>query len=124
MNSTFGETPGSRKREGRPTALIHPDDAAKLGVTTGAIVTLGNRRGQIQIHARLFDGLQPGSIVVESIWPNSDFIGGLGVNALTSDDPGFPNGGAVFHDSAIWMKPSASVEEDEETAGEKVLEAV
>lgn len=124
LNSTFGETPSSRKREGRPTALIHPDDAAKLGVTTGAIVTLGNRRGQIQIHAKLFDGLQPGSIVVESIWPNSDFIGGLGVNALTSDDPGFPNGGAVFHDSAIWVKPSASVEEDEEAAGEKVLEAV
>jgi len=124
LNSTFGETPGSRKREGRPTALIHPDDAAKFGITTGAIVTLGNRRGQIQIHAKLFDGLQPGSIVVESIWPNSDFIGGLGVNALTSDDPGFPNGGAVFHDSAIWLKPYASVEEDEEAVGEKVLEAV
>lgn len=124
LNSTFGETPGSRKREGRPTALIHPDDAAKLGVATGAIVTLGNRRGQIQIHAKLFDGLQRGSIVVESIWPNSDFIGGLGVNALTSDDPGFPNGGAVFHDSAIWVKPNASVEGDEEAVGEEVLEAV
>jgi len=124
LNSTFAETPTSRKREGRPTALIHPEDAAELGIVTGAIVSRGNRRGQIQIHANLFDGLQRGSIVVESIWPNSDFAGGLGVNALTSDEPGFPNGGAVFHDSAIWVRPSATLAEDEETVGEKVLEAV
>ena len=122
LNSTFGETPTSRKREGRPTALIHPDDASALGVTTGAIVTLGNRRGQIQIHAKLFTGLQRGSIVVESIWPNSDFIGGLGVNALTSDDAGFPNGGAVFHDSAIWVRPTESVAGDEAMTEDLVLE--
>ena len=35
LNTSFTETPRSRKREGRPTALIHPDDAARLGIAEG-----------------------------------------------------------------------------------------
>ncbi len=105
LNSTFTETPSSRKREGRPTALIHTQDAAALGLADGDIVTLGNRRGRVRIHARVFDGLRPGVVVVESIWPNADFVDAIGINALVGDDPAPPNGGAVFHDSAVWIRP-------------------
>ena len=35
LNTTFTETPSSRAREVRPTALVHPEDAARLGVTDG-----------------------------------------------------------------------------------------
>jgi anaerobic selenocysteine-containing dehydrogenase len=104
LNTSFTETPGSRKREGRPTALVHPDDAARLGITEGGRVTLGNARGAVTVHARLAAGLQPGVVVVESVWPNADFAGGVGINALTSDAPAAPNGGAVFHDTAVWMR--------------------
>jgi anaerobic selenocysteine-containing dehydrogenase len=104
LNTTFTETPGSRKREQRPTALIHPADCEQLGIASGDRVKLGNRRGEIVVHAKAFDGLQRGVLVVESIWPNSDFETGVGVNALIGADPGPPNGGAVFHDSAVWVK--------------------
>ena len=104
LNTSFTETPGSRKREGRPTALVHPDDAARLGITEGGRVTLGNARGTVTVHARLAAGSQPGVIVVESVWPNADFADGVGINALTSDAPAAPNGGAVFHDTAVWMR--------------------
>ena len=57
------------------------------------------------VHAKLFDGVQPGVVVCEGIWPNSAFEGGIGINALTSADPGLPNGGAVYHDTAIWIRP-------------------
>ena len=57
------------------------------------------------VHAKAFDGLQRGVVVVESIWPNRDFVEGIGINALTSADPGPPLGGAVFHDTAIWIRP-------------------
>ncbi|HJS30873.1 MAG TPA: molybdopterin oxidoreductase family protein [Alphaproteobacteria bacterium] len=107
LNSTFTETPTSRKREVRPSALIHPNDAERLGIADGALVELGNRRGAIRVHARIFDGLQPGVLVVESIWPNRDFADGMGVNALTGDDPAPPAGGAVFHDTAVWVRPAA-----------------
>ena len=93
LNTSFTETPGSRRREGRPTVLVHPEDAARLGVTDGGRVRLGNARGSVVLHARLFDGVLPGVIVAESVWPNDAFEGGIGINALTSDDPAPPLGG-------------------------------
>jgi anaerobic selenocysteine-containing dehydrogenase len=104
LNTTFTETPSSRKREERPGALIHPQDCARLGIASGDRIVIGNRRGQVRLHAKTFDGLQPGVIVVESIWPNSDFEGGVGINALISAESGRPNGGAVFHDTAVWVR--------------------
>ena len=104
LNSTFTETPTSKKREQRPTVLIHPDDCAQLGIATGDRVELGNARNTIVVHAKTFDGVQRGVIVLESIWPNSAFEGGIGVNSLIGADSGAPNGGAAFHDSAVWIK--------------------
>ena len=104
LNTSFTETPGSRKREGRPTALVHPTDAAALGIVEGGRVALGNARGTVTVHVRLAAGAQPGVVVVESVWPNADFADGVGINALTSDAPAAPNGGAVFHDTAVWIR--------------------
>ncbi|MEI9983577.1 MAG: molybdopterin dinucleotide binding domain-containing protein [Aliidongia sp.] len=105
LNSTFTETPSSRAREIRPTVLIHPDDLAALGCGDGARLRLGNERGTVLLHAKPFDGVQRGVVVVESIWPNAAFEEGIGINALTSAEPGPPAGGAVFHDTAIWIRP-------------------
>jgi anaerobic selenocysteine-containing dehydrogenase len=104
LNSSFSETPTSRARERRPTALLHPDDCAALGVADGDRVELGNERGKVVVHARPRAGQARGVVVVEGIWPNRDFEGGLGINALTSAEPGYPNGGAVFHDTAVWIR--------------------
>jgi len=46
LNSTFTETPNARKREGRPQALIAPEDGARHGITDGALMRLGNARGK------------------------------------------------------------------------------
>jgi len=106
LNSSFTEMPTSIAREKRPTALIHPEDGAALGIAEGQRVRLGNRRGTVVVHAHLFDGLQRGVTVVESIWPNTAFEEGIGINALIGADPGPPRGGAVFHDTAIWIRPA------------------
>ncbi len=108
LNTSFTETPGSQKREVRPTAMLHPDDAAALGVMPGDRLRLGNRRGELVLHATIGVGQQPGTVIVESVWPNAAFEGGIGINALTSDDPAAPNGGAVFHDTAIWVRAEAA----------------
>jgi anaerobic selenocysteine-containing dehydrogenase len=104
LNTTFTETPGSQAREKRPTALIHPDDADRLGLSDGERVALGNERGKAIVHARRFDGLQPGTVVVEGIWPNDAFEGGIGINAVVGADPIPPNGGGAFHDTAVWAR--------------------
>ena len=48
LNSSFNETPTSRTREGRPTALIHPDDMTSLGLADGDQIQMGNERGDDQ----------------------------------------------------------------------------
>ena len=108
LNTSFTETPGSRVREKRPTALVHPDDADRLGLADGDRVELGNDRGTVTVHARRFDGLVPGTVVVEGIWPSADFEGGVGINTLVGDDPIPPYGGGAFHDTAVWMRPSST----------------
>jgi anaerobic selenocysteine-containing dehydrogenase len=104
LNSTFTETPGSLAREKRPTALIHPQDCAQLGIAAGDRVALGNERGEVVVHAQPQEGQQSGVVVVEGIWPNRNFENGIGINALTSAEPGYPNGGAVFHDTAVYLR--------------------
>ncbi len=108
LNTCFTETPTSRAKEVRPKVLLHPADAARLGIAEGEHVRLGNARGEVVLPARLFGGLQPGVVVVESVWPNAAFEGGIGINALTSDDPAPPMGGAVFHDTAVWLRAVAA----------------
>ncbi len=104
LNTSFTETASSVRMEKRPLAMIHPDDLAQHEISNGDMVTLGNHRGQVHIEAKSFSGVQPGTIVVESIWPNHYFVGGVGINALVSAEPGRPNGGAVFHDTAVWVR--------------------
>jgi anaerobic selenocysteine-containing dehydrogenase len=103
LNSSFNETPSSVAREGRPTVMIHPDDAAACGIAEGDKVVLGNRRGAVRLHARLFDGLRRGVLISEGLWPNAAFEDGKGINTLTGDDAIAPFGGAAFHDNRVWI---------------------
>jgi anaerobic selenocysteine-containing dehydrogenase len=105
LNTSFNETPTSVQRQGRPTALMHSDDAAHLNIAEGAEVVLGNQRGQVSLHVSIFDGVNCGVIIVEGLHPNHAFIDGKGINTLTSADIAAPNGGAPFHDTHIWVRP-------------------
>ena len=104
LNTSFNNTPSSVAREGRPTARLHPDDLAELGLAEGDRLRLGNRQGSVVVHAKPFAGQQRKVVIVEGIWPNRAFEEGVGINALISAEPGRPNGGAVFHDTAVWIR--------------------
>ena len=104
LNSTFNEMPSSRAREGKPRAMIHPQDLARLGIADGAKIRLGNTRGVVTLHAAAFDGVLPGVVIVEAIPPNSDFEDGEGINTLTSAFQAAPFGGAAFHDNHCWIE--------------------
>jgi anaerobic selenocysteine-containing dehydrogenase len=106
LNTSFNNTPSSLTREGRPTALVHPEALAELGLGDGDRVRIGNRQGSVVVHARSFGGMQKRVVVVEGLWPNHAFEEGIGINLLTSADPGLPRGGAVFHDTSVWLGPA------------------
>ena len=78
LNSSFTETPTSIRREGRPTAMIHPGDADRLGLADGRPRDPRQRpragahpRGAVRRPAagRGDRG--------ESIWPNKAFPDGI-----------------------------------------------
>ena len=71
-------------------------------------LTIGNERGAVIVHVEPRPGQQRGVVVVEGVWPNKHFENGIGINALTSSDPGYPHGGAVFHDTAVWLRKAGA----------------
>jgi anaerobic selenocysteine-containing dehydrogenase len=104
LNSSFNQTPTSLAREGRPSVMIHPADAEAAGIAQGDKVVLGNGRGEVRLHAVLFDGVRRGVLISEGLWPNSAFEDGKGINTLTGADAVAPFGGAAFHDNRVWLR--------------------
>ena len=106
LNTTFNNVSSSIARERRPRALIHSSALANLGVLDGERVRIGNQQGSVVVHARAFDGLQRRVVIVEGNWPDHAFEEGIGINPLISAEPGLPRGGAVFHDTSVWLRPA------------------
>ncbi|MGE5271448.1 MAG: molybdopterin-dependent oxidoreductase [Thiohalocapsa sp.] len=106
LNTSFNNLASGIARGERPTALVHPATLTAVGVADGGRIRIGNRRGSVVVHARAFDGLQRRVVVVEGLWPNHAFEEGVGINLLTSADRGLPGGGAVFHDTSVWLRPA------------------
>jgi anaerobic selenocysteine-containing dehydrogenase len=106
LNTSFNNMASGIAREGRPTALVHPRALAALGIADGERIRIGNAKGSVVVHARGFNGMQPRVVIVEGLWPNHAFEEGIGINLLTSADPGLPGGGAVFHDTSVWLRPA------------------
>lgn len=106
LNSSFTETPTSAAKEGKPAAMIHPDDMLELGLSDGDRIEMGNEHGEIKLTARTFAGLQRGVVIVEAIPKNHRFEGGEGINTLTGADAPAPFGGGAFHDNHVWIRSS------------------
>jgi anaerobic selenocysteine-containing dehydrogenase len=106
LNSSFNETPSSRKREGSPTVFVHPDDLTRCRLEDGDKVKLGSARGEVTLHAKAFAGMRRGVLIAESIWPNEAFEDGKGINTLTGADQPAPAAGGAFHDNRVWLRPA------------------
>lgn len=104
LNSTFAETSTSIARERRPELMLNPDDAAELGISDGDIIEIGNRRGEVALHARIGGGTRRGVVIAEGIWPNKAHLQGEGINTLVGSDPVAPYGGAAVHDTKVWLR--------------------
>lgn len=96
LNSTFGERYEGQDGE----VMIHPQDAASLGVETGDMVTLYNDRGWHRRSARVTDATQLGLLVAEGIfWQSGSQLSG--VNDLTSQKLTDMGGGGTFHETRV-----------------------
>ncbi len=101
LNSSFGESERLRRRQGTPSVMIAPGDAARRGIGDGDRVTVESARGSARFTARVTDATRPGLVVIEGIWWHRFHPGGRGVNVLTSDRVTDMGGGPAFHSNLV-----------------------
>ena len=116
--------------KGRPrcTLLVHPDDAARLGLADGAAAEVTSRAGAVTIPVEVTDTIRPGVVSIPHGWGHDRPGARLGVagrhagvnsNVLAEDDRFDPlSGTAVLNGIPVTVGPAApapSTAEDLET---------
>ncbi|NQW93833.1 MAG: molybdopterin oxidoreductase family protein [Polaromonas sp.] len=101
LNSTFVNVKSLRAIEGEPVLEIHAEDAAKRGITNGAVVNVFNQRGSYRVKAEVSSRARPGVVNGMGIWWRKMGLDGTNVNQLTSQQLTDMGRGAVFYDCLV-----------------------
>ncbi|MFT5608084.1 MAG: anaerobic selenocysteine-containing dehydrogenase, partial [Parvicella sp.] len=104
LNTSFTQSPHSLKGEKEPGVHINPEDAQRLNIINDQQVVLGNYQGEVELKALVSERAQAGVLEARGIWPGTAFKNGMGINTLISAESPYPDGGAAFHDCAVWIK--------------------
>ncbi|OBA62668.1 molybdopterin dinucleotide-binding protein [Mycobacterium sp. 1100029.7] len=67
-NTWLHNVPALMKGKDRCTLLIHPDDAARYGVSDGDVVTVQSEAGQIKVPVEITDAIKPGVVSMPHGW--------------------------------------------------------
>ena len=62
MNSWLHNLPALAKGRNRCTLLIHPDDAARLGIESRKFARVASRVGEIEVECEVTDEMMPGVV--------------------------------------------------------------
>ncbi|MCA9683317.1 MAG: molybdopterin oxidoreductase family protein [Myxococcales bacterium] len=101
LNSTFVNVDKFTAREGRPSLLLHPEDAAARGIVDGALLQVANDRGMVRLHAVVTEEVVRGTVVAPSVWWNKLSLDGRNINTLASPGETDMGAGALFYDLAV-----------------------
>ncbi len=103
---------------GRCTALLHPDDAARLGLRDGEPVRVRSRVGEIELPAQVDDGIMPGVVSIPHGWGHgvagvgwrrAAADGGANANLLADEQLVDPlSGNAVLNGIPVTLAPVAA----------------
>ncbi|MCJ7799160.1 MAG: molybdopterin oxidoreductase family protein [Polaromonas sp.] len=104
LNSSFVNVKSLRDIEGEPLLEIHAQDADARGITSGAIVTVFNQRGEYRVKASVSARARPGVVNGLGIWWRKLGLGGTNVNQLTSQHLTDLGRGPVFYDCLVQVR--------------------
>jgi anaerobic selenocysteine-containing dehydrogenase len=103
MNTIFANRPKLAKRAGQPTVAVHPEDAARRGLTDGQTIRIFNDRGSFEAAVRVSDVVRPGvAATTKGHW--SKLTGGAGVNTTVAERDADMGRGAVYHDNRVQIE--------------------
>ncbi len=84
LNTTFSNLPGTQAMEEIGLLEMSRQDAQSRGIRDGDTVRVFNRRGQIQLKARVDGAVSPGVVAAKLNWAKLT-PGNLNINVLTSE---------------------------------------
>jgi len=104
FNSTFGAVEEQRRRMGKPSVKIHPEDAGRRGIAAGDLVRVFNERGECQYYAEVTDDTREGVVVAEGLWWSKHTPDEHSVNTLISTRLTDLGAGSTFQCNLIEVK--------------------
>ncbi len=117
-NSWMHNSPGLAKGKNRCTLMLHPEDAATLGLATGEPVEVTSRTGTIQIPVELTDTMMPGVVSIPHGFGHhregiqlqvAQRAPGVSVNDITDDQLVDPvTGNAAFSGQRVTLRVPVS----------------
>jgi anaerobic selenocysteine-containing dehydrogenase len=121
-NSWMHNLPVLAKGAYRCTALVHPNDAARLGLPDGGMAQIRNGARRIEVEVEVSDEMMPGVVSLPHGWGH-DLAGtqlavaaerpGVNLNALLDENLRDPlSGNAVLSGVAVEMAPLESARDD------------
>ncbi|MEZ5843690.1 MAG: molybdopterin-dependent oxidoreductase [Hyphomicrobiaceae bacterium] len=75
-HTAFSANAFLRKREGVPSCVLHPEEAARRGLATGQKVRLFNELGEVGLVLKVSDEVRPGVALVQGQRPESEAVHG------------------------------------------------
>ena len=73
MNDTYANDPNVEEQIGAVSVAIHPDDAARLGIQSGAAIKLANETGALVMTAEISEIIPPGAALThKGRWPKRE----------------------------------------------------
>src|SRR5207302_11439968 len=101
LNSIFANVPRQQQRSGKPTLMIHPQDAKPLKITSGDELCVENARGSFHAIADVSYFVRPGVVAsTKGHWPGNS-KNGTTVNATVSERDCDMGRGAIYHDNLV-----------------------
>jgi anaerobic selenocysteine-containing dehydrogenase len=117
-NSWMHNLPVLVKGKPRCTLLVHPDDAARLGLVDGGPAEVASTAGTVTIPVEVTDGIRPGVVSIPHGWGHAlpgvrlEVAGryaGVNTNVLAEGDRFDPlSGTAVLNGIPVTVRPAAA----------------
>jgi anaerobic selenocysteine-containing dehydrogenase len=112
LNSTFVNVDSLRRQAREPECLLHPEDAAPRGITSGMRVLVRNDRGGFLATARVAAEIRKGVAWAPSLWWGRYAFDGRTVNETTSQRETDMGRGPVFYDNLVEVEAVATLPAD------------
>jgi anaerobic selenocysteine-containing dehydrogenase len=101
LNTTFVNVDALRRAAREPECVLHPRDAERRGIATGARVVIHNDRGAFTAVARVEEAIREGVVWAPSIWWGKFAADGANANQTTSQRETDLGHGPVFYDNLV-----------------------